>query len=72
MEWRGDVRYAAMVVKVIIDHYNKFISELGIDVEVLSNDNGFLNYYPYYFTQRTLLTRCESRKHSQLVLIVFC
>lgn len=55
--WRADVRYAAMVVKVIIDHYNEFIDKRNIKIEVLSNDNAFLNYHPYYFTQRTLLTR---------------
>lgn len=55
--WRADVRYAAMVVKVIIDHYNEFVNKRNIKIEVLSNDNAFLNYHPYYFTQRTLLAR---------------
>ncbi|GLV44162.1 alpha-L-iduronidase [Carabus blaptoides fortunei] len=58
-EWRADVRYAAMVVKVIIDHYEKFVRDMRVDIEVLSNDNAFLNYHPYYFTQRTLLARFQ-------------
>lgn len=53
-EWRADVRYAATVTSTIIDYIKKF---KNITIEVLSNDNAFLNYHPYYFEQRTLLTR---------------
>lgn len=56
-DWRGDVRYAAMVAKVILDYQKFVVKKRRITMELLSNDNCFLNYHPYYFTQRTLLTR---------------
>lgn len=56
-EWRADVWYAALMSKVIVDHYKEIILKRNISIEVLSNDNAFMNYSPYYFTQRTLLAR---------------
>ncbi|KAL3278675.1 hypothetical protein HHI36_016210 [Cryptolaemus montrouzieri] len=58
-EWRSDARYAAMVALVVIRFHKEIILGRGKRVEILSNDNGFMNYHPYYFTQRTLLTRFQ-------------
>lgn len=56
-EWRADARYGCMVIKVIIDHFQKIIVMNNKSIEILSNDNDFLNYNPFFFTQRTLLAR---------------
>ncbi|XP_078067893.1 alpha-L-iduronidase isoform X3 [Mustelus asterias] len=71
--WRAEVTYAAMVVKVIAQHQNLLISnpQNKINFTLLSNDNGFLNYYPNYFTQRTLTARFQMNNtnppHVQMV-----
>jgi len=61
-DWRADNRYAALVVKVLAQHQNLLIansSRTGINYSLLSNDNGFLNYHPYYFEQRSLNARFQ-------------
>ncbi|XP_040398093.1 alpha-L-iduronidase isoform X3 [Cygnus olor] len=71
--WRADVTYAAMVVKVIIQHQNLLIAKANntINYTLLSNDNAFLSYYPHYFTQRTLTARFQMNNtkppHVQMV-----
>uniref|UniRef100_A0A8C3LGF8 Alpha-L-iduronidase n=1 Tax=Chrysolophus pictus TaxID=9089 RepID=A0A8C3LGF8_CHRPC len=71
--WRADVTYAAMVVKVIIQHQNLLISKANntINYTLLSNDNAFMSYYPHYFTQRTLTARFQMNNtkppHVQMV-----
>ncbi|XP_056369113.1 alpha-L-iduronidase isoform X2 [Oenanthe melanoleuca] len=71
--WRADVTYAAMVVKVIIQHQNLLISKANntINYSLLSNDNAFLSYHPHYFTQRTLTARFQMNNtrppHVQMV-----
>uniref|UniRef100_A0A8C8RJR2 Alpha-L-iduronidase n=1 Tax=Pelusios castaneus TaxID=367368 RepID=A0A8C8RJR2_9SAUR len=71
--WRADVTYAAMVVKVIIQHQNLLISKANntVNYTLLSNDNAFMNYYPHYFTQRTLTARFQMNNtkppHVQMV-----
>ncbi|XP_053559266.1 alpha-L-iduronidase [Bombina bombina] len=71
--WRGDVTYAAMVVKVIDQHQALLLSNESnsINYTLLSNDNAFLNYYPHYFTQRTLTARFQMNNtkppHVQMV-----
>lgn len=55
--WRADVRYGAMVAAVIAAHQHIMVKQHGLPLQLLSNDNAFLNYHPYYFTQRTLLAR---------------
>ncbi|XP_055554617.1 alpha-L-iduronidase isoform X3 [Falco cherrug] len=71
--WRADVTYAAMVVKVIIQHQNLLISKANnsINYTLLSNDNAFLSYYPHHFTQRTLTARFQMNNtkppHVQMV-----
>ncbi|XP_051498933.1 alpha-L-iduronidase isoform X2 [Apus apus] len=71
--WRADVTYAAMVVKVIIQHQTLLISRANntINYTLLSNDNAFLSYHPHYFTQRTLTARFQMNNtkppHVQMV-----
>ncbi|CAL8250420.1 unnamed protein product [Boreogadus saida] len=75
LPWRADVTYAAMVVKVIAQH--QALVSLGvaggssINYTLLSNDNAFLSYHPYPFTQRTLTARFQVNNtqppHVQLV-----
>ncbi|XP_069834137.1 alpha-L-iduronidase isoform X2 [Dendropsophus ebraccatus] len=71
--WRGDVTYAAMVIKVIDQHLDFLHSdgESSMNYTLLSNDNAFMNYYPHYFTQRTLTARFQMNNtkppHVQMV-----
>ncbi|KAM9329031.1 alpha-L-iduronidase [Gastrophryne carolinensis] len=71
--WRGDVTYAAMVVKVIDQHLDYILSNKSntMNYSLLSNDNAFMNYYPHYFTQRTLTARFQMNNtkppHVQMV-----
>ncbi|XP_059165895.1 alpha-L-iduronidase-like isoform X2 [Physella acuta] len=60
--WRSDATYGGLVVKVISQHQNILRSRKNPFIEnyvLLSNDNGFLSYYPNQFTQRTLLARFQ-------------
>ncbi|XP_063963644.1 alpha-L-iduronidase-like isoform X2 [Lytechinus pictus] len=58
--WRSDATYAAIVAKIILQHQNEMIRKhTNIRYTLLSNDNGFLNFHPYYFDQRTLVTRFQ-------------
>ncbi|XP_063314791.1 alpha-L-iduronidase isoform X2 [Pelobates fuscus] len=71
--WRGDVTYAAMVVKVIDQHQDFLLwnDSRSFNYTLLSNDNGFMNYYPHNFTQRTLTARFQMNNtkpsHVQMV-----
>ncbi|XP_015274811.1 PREDICTED: alpha-L-iduronidase-like, partial [Gekko japonicus] len=71
--WRADVTYAALVVKVIAQHQNLLIAQPNntINYTLLSNDNAFLSYHPYHFTQRTLTARFQMNNtkppHVQMV-----
>ncbi|XP_075705975.1 alpha-L-iduronidase isoform X2 [Rhinoderma darwinii] len=71
--WRGDVTYAAMVIKVIDQHLDIMHSDgnPSMNFSLLSNDNAFMNYYPHYFTQRTLTARFQMNNtkppHVQMV-----
>uniref|UniRef100_A0A3Q3WW67 Uncharacterized protein n=1 Tax=Mola mola TaxID=94237 RepID=A0A3Q3WW67_MOLML len=72
-EWRADVTYAAMVVKVIEQHQNLLLLDPNstINYTLLSNDNAFLSYHPHPFTQRTLTARFQVNNtrppHVQLI-----
>ena len=60
--WRADVTYAALITKVISQHQNQIIANISrshINYALLSNDNGFLNFSPHYFSQRTLNGRFQ-------------
>ncbi|XP_022096558.1 alpha-L-iduronidase-like isoform X2 [Acanthaster planci] len=59
-EWRADATYAAVVVKVIAHHQNLLIRQRpDVNYALLSNDNGFLDFNPHFFTQRTLVARFQ-------------
>ncbi|XP_022342575.2 alpha-L-iduronidase-like isoform X3 [Crassostrea virginica] len=72
--WRADSTYAAMVAKVIAQHQNMMLAKhpVVINYTLLSNDNAFLSYVPYQFTQRTLTARFQMNNtntpYVQLVL----
>uniref|UniRef100_A0A672JDS7 Alpha-L-iduronidase n=1 Tax=Salarias fasciatus TaxID=181472 RepID=A0A672JDS7_SALFA len=72
-EWRADVTYAAMVVKVINQHQDLLLANPNstINYTLLSNDNAFLSYHPHAFTQRTLTARFQVNNtqppHVQLI-----
>lgn len=59
--WRADVTYAALVVKVIAQHQNLLFANSSSSMRyvLLSNDNAFLSYHPYPFSQRTLTARFQ-------------
>ncbi|PIK58674.1 putative alpha-L-iduronidase [Apostichopus japonicus] len=58
--WRADTTYAAVVAKIIIQHQHLLITpKPDYRYSLLSNDNGFLNYYPAFFEQRTLNARFQ-------------
>lgn len=60
-------------LQIIIQHQNLLISKANntINYTLLSNDNAFMNYYPHYFTQRTLTARFQMNNtkppHVQMV-----
>lgn len=60
-EWRADVTYAAMIIKVIKQHQDLLLPNPNntINYTLLSNDNAFLSYHPHQFTQRTLTARFQ-------------
>lgn len=72
-EWRADVTYAAMVVKVINQHQDLLLRDPSstVNYTLLSNDNAFLSYHPHPFTQRTLTARFQVNNtqppHVQLI-----
>ncbi|RVE68609.1 hypothetical protein OJAV_G00093360 [Oryzias javanicus] len=72
-EWRADVTYAAMVVKVISQHQDWLQTNpnSSFNLTMLSNDNAFLSYHPHPFTQRTLTARFQVNNtqtpHVQLI-----
>ncbi|XP_025054864.1 alpha-L-iduronidase isoform X3 [Alligator sinensis] len=65
--------YISLHKKIIIQHQNLLISKANstINYTLLSNDNAFMNYYPHYFTQRTLTARFQMNNtkppHVQMV-----
>ncbi|XP_060044388.1 alpha-L-iduronidase isoform X2 [Erinaceus europaeus] len=60
LAWRAGVTYAAMVVKVIVQHQNLLVANSsGVHYALLSNDNAFLSYHPHPFSQRTLTARFQ-------------
>ncbi|XP_072177683.1 alpha-L-iduronidase-like [Diadema setosum] len=61
--WRADTTYAAIVAKIIVQHQDQLIRQHpDFLFTLLSNDNGFLNFYPSYFDQRTLVARFQMNK----------
>lgn len=61
-EWRADSNYASLTAINIIEHiqaYYNSSSKLYQRMKLISHDNAFLSFYPYQFTQRTLLARFQ-------------
>jgi len=46
------------ILQIIVQHVSRR-KDFGIEYSILSNDNAFLSYQPYPFTQRTLLARFQ-------------
>jgi len=45
-------------MQTIVEHQVRLLS-LGMEYHLLSNDNAFLSYHPFPFSQRTLLARFQ-------------
>ncbi|KAJ8880530.1 hypothetical protein PR048_017000 [Dryococelus australis] len=58
--WREDSRYAAMVARGVARHQDVMVRQFGVQLELLSNDNAFLGFYPRVFSQRTLTARARN------------
>ena len=58
-EWRGNIQYPALVARHIILTKKVLMEEEGLDISIISNDNGFMNFLNISnpFAQRTLLAR---------------
>lgn len=70
-DFQADTRYAAILTETILQHWQAiFDGRLG-NLESISHDNAFLNFYPHVFTQRTLLARFQMNnttpKHVQYI-----
>uniref|UniRef100_T1IW51 Alpha-L-iduronidase n=1 Tax=Strigamia maritima TaxID=126957 RepID=T1IW51_STRMM len=61
LPWRGDATYAAIIAKVISQHWHVQLSSNNPlpTYSLLSNDNAFLSYQPHIFEQRTLTARFQ-------------
>lgn len=57
--FQADTRYAAMLVATVFEHWQAMNEGTMKNLESLSHDNAFLNYFPHIFTQRTLLARFQ-------------
>uniref|UniRef100_A0A0B7B7Z3 Fibronectin type-III domain-containing protein n=1 Tax=Arion vulgaris TaxID=1028688 RepID=A0A0B7B7Z3_9EUPU len=61
-EWRADPIYAGLVAKVITQHQHTLKARPDAVIKnytLLGNDNGFLSYYPFQFSERTLNARFQ-------------
>lgn len=69
--FQADTRYAAMLVETILEHWQAIHDGRLGNLESISHDNAFLNFYPHVFTQRTLLARFQMNnttpKHVQYI-----
>jgi len=45
-------------MQIIVEHQIR-LQSFGMEYRLLSNDNAFLTYHPFPFTQRTLLARFQ-------------
>lgn len=70
-DFQSDTRYAAILVETILQHWQAIYDARMKNLESISHDNSFLNYYPHVFTQRTLLARFQMNnttpKHVQFI-----
>lgn len=58
-DFQSDSRYAAILVETILQHWKAIYDGRMKNLESISHDNSFLNFYPNIFTQRTLLSRFQ-------------
>lgn len=57
--FQSDVRYAAMTVETVFQHWNMMRDGDMRNLESISHDNSFMSYFPHQFNQRTLLARFQ-------------
>lgn len=69
--FQADTRYAAVLVETVLQHWQAMYDGRMKNLDSISHDNSFLNFYPNFFTQRTLLARFQMNnttpKHVQFV-----
>lgn len=58
-DFQADTRYAAILVATIFEHWQAMYEGKMKNLDSLSHDNAFLNFFPHIFTQRTLLARFQ-------------
>ena len=61
-DFHNDIRYPAMIVKIIDRHFTEIIQSPNYNetnYSLISNDNGFMTYTPNHFSQRTLTSRFQ-------------
>lgn len=70
-DFQADSRYAVVLVETVLQHWQAIYSNQMSKLDSISHDNSFLNFYPNFFTQRTLLARFQMNntkpKHIQFV-----
>lgn len=70
-DFQADSRYAGVLVDTVFSHWQAMLDGRMKNLDSISHDNSFLNYYPNFFTQRTLLARFQMNnttpKHIQFV-----
>ncbi|CRL01954.1 CLUMA_CG015068, isoform A [Clunio marinus] len=70
-DFQSDSRYAVILTEIIFSHWQALYDGRMKNLESISHDNSFLNFYPNFFTQRTLLARFQMNnttpKHVQFI-----
>ncbi|XP_063587899.1 alpha-L-iduronidase-like [Penaeus indicus] len=57
--WRADGRYAGLVARAVYTHHEALSSRPRLNYQLISFDNSFLNYFPNFFEQRSLVARFQ-------------
>lgn len=58
-DFQADARYASILVETVFQHWSAMYDGRMSNLDSISHDNSFMNYYPNIFTQRTLLARMQ-------------
>ncbi|KAG5682536.1 hypothetical protein PVAND_011883 [Polypedilum vanderplanki] len=58
-DFQSDTRYASILVETIFQYWKAKFEKQMTNLESISHDNSFMNFYPNIFTQRTLLARFQ-------------
>lgn len=71
-DYQEDVRYALALANIVLNHWEaKLNGKIFAKFEDLSNDNAFMSYHPFEFSQRTLLAHFRMNNsdppHSQFI-----